>query len=168
MSVVEDRIAELGFELPEPVAPLAAYVPAVRTMSWIYTAGQLPIVDGRLMAVGLVADSPAEEAEDGWVTNADVVDVGVAKQCAQIAAFNAIAAIRTVVDLDQVVRIVKVTGFVAGVDGFRSHPEVVNGASELLGAIWGENGKHARSAVGVSHLPLGSPVEIELIAEVAD
>lgn len=168
-SAIEARLAELGYPLPEPVAPLAAYVPAVRSGSLVYTAGQLPMVDGKLVARGLVAENLVEEAIDGWVVDSEVIDVPAAKLCATRAALNGIAAISTVLDdLDKITRIVKVTGFVAGVPGFVAHPQVVNGASEFLGEVFGDAGKHARSAVGVASLPLGSPVEVELIVEVGD
>lgn len=165
---IEARLAELGYVVPEVVAPLAAYVPAVQTGSLIFTAGQLPLIDGVLLASGLVVDSPEDGVVDGWMIDEGMVDVGTAQACAARAALNAIAAIKSVVgDLDRVTRIVKVTGFVAGVEGFSSHPQVVNGASELLVDIWLDRGKHARSAVGVASLPLGAPVEIELVAEIA-
>ncbi|MEI6620389.1 MAG: RidA family protein [Actinomycetes bacterium] len=168
MSAVQDRITELGQLLPPVVPPLAAYVPAVRTGNLVFTSGALPLVSGELLAHGLVADQPGDDVVDGWVVDSGLVDVAVAKACAAQCALNAIAAIGTVVDLDKITRVVKVTGFVAGVEGFASHPQVVNGASELLLAIWGDDGKHARSAVGVATLPLGSPVELELVVEVAD
>ncbi|MEI8082677.1 MAG: RidA family protein [Actinomycetes bacterium] len=168
MSVVEQRIIELGFEFPQVVPPLAAYVPAVRSGNLVFTAGALPLVAGELLAHGLVADQPGDDVVDGWVVDRGLVDVELAKRCAAQCALNAIAAVGTVADLDTIMRVVKVTGFVAGVEGFTSHPQVVNGASELLLAIWGDRGKHARSAVGVSTLPLGSPVEVELVFEVAD
>lgn len=158
MSRVANRLSTVGRPLPAVIRPLAAYVPATRAGTLVFTAGQLPLVDGRLHATGLVQTDPA----DG------VVDVETAKECAAIAALNAIAAISTVADLDDVVRVVKMTGYVAGVPGFSAHPLVVNGASELLGAVWGEAGAHARSAVGVASLPLNAPVEIELIVELAN
>lgn len=164
---IETKLGELGHALPPVVAPLAAYVPAVRTGNLVFTAGALPLVDGELLFRGLVSDEPDDEIVDGWVVDDALVDVAGAKECAAVCALNAIAAIGTVVELDKITRIVKVTGFVAGVEGFASHPQVVNGASELLLAIWGERGKHARSAVGVATLPLGSPVEIELVVEVS-
>lgn len=166
MSGVEARLQELARPLPAVAAPLAAYVPATRTGSLVFTAGQLPLVAGVLHASGLVSSDSEDGVVDGWVIDAGLVDVQTAKECAAIAALNAIAAIKTVADLDSVVRVVKLTGFVAGVPGFAAHPLVVNGASELLGAVWGAEGSHARSAVGVASLPLNSPVEIELIVEV--
>ncbi|MDV2477483.1 RidA family protein [Rhodococcus zopfii] len=145
------RLAELGIELPPVAAPVAAYVPAVRTGDHVYTSGQLPFVDGKLQLTGKVGD--AVTAED-------------AKAAARIAALNALAAIDGLVGLDNVVRIVKVVGFVASADGFTGQPGVVNGASEFLGEVFGDAGVHARSAVGVAELPLAAPVEVELIAEV--
>lgn len=168
VSAVEVKLGELGRALPQAVAPLAAYVPAVRTGSLVFTSGALPLVDGELLFRGLVSDEPADEIVDGWVVDDALVDVAGAKECAAACALNAIAAIGTVVELDKIIRVVKVTGFVAGVQGFTAHPQVVNGASELLQAIWGERGQHARSAVGVATLPLGSPVEIELVVEVSE
>ncbi|MFF3667441.1 RidA family protein [Microtetraspora malaysiensis] len=152
MTTPEKRIADLGLTLPEVVAPLAAYVPVVRTGDYVYTSGQLPMVGGKLAVTGKVgAEVSAEEA---------------AAQ-ARICALNALAAVKSVVgDLSKVVRIVKVVAFVASAPGFTGQPQVANGASELLGEILGDAGKHARSAVGVAVLPLDAPVEVELIAEV--
>ncbi|WP_020664159.1 RidA family protein [Amycolatopsis benzoatilytica] len=146
-----DRLAELGIELPGVAAPLAAYVPAVRSGSHVYTSGQLPFVDGALAATGKVgAEISPEEA----------------KSYARTATLNALAAVHALVGIDSVVRIVKVVGFVASAEGFTGQPAVVNGASELLGEIFGDAGVHARSAVGVAELPIASPVEVELIVEV--
>ena len=152
MSAPEQRLAELGLALPEVAAPLAAYVPAVRSGAYVYTSGQLPLMEGKLPATGKVgAEVPVEEAQ----------------RLARICALNALAAVKSVVgDLSSVVRIVKVVGFVASAPGFTGQPQVVNGASELLVDVFGEAGKHARSAVGVAVLPLDAPVEVELIAEV--
>ncbi len=150
------RLAELGVTLPPVVPPLAAYQPAVRTGNLVYTAGQLPMVDGELVARGKVADG----AEG-------IVSPEQATLAARQAALNALAAIDGLVGIDAIVRVVKVVGFVASADGFSGQPSVINGASELLGEIFGDAGQHARSAVGVSELPLGAPVEIELIVEVA-
>lgn len=147
-----ERLAELGVELPAVVAPLAAYVPAVRTGNLVYTSGQLPMVAGKLPQAGKVgAEVTAEEAKD------------LARTCA----LNALAAVHSLVGVDSVVRVVKVVGFVASAPGFNGQPGVVNGASELLGDVFGDAGVHARSAVGVSELPLNAPVEVELIVEVA-
>lgn len=145
------RLDELGLTLPGVVPPLASYVPARRSGSFVFTSGQLPMVDGVLPASGKVGGAvSAEEA------------VGLARN----AALNGLAAIHALVGLDSVVRVVKVVGFVACVPEFTGHPGVVNGASDLLGAVFGDEGAHARSAVGVASLPLDSPVEVELIVEV--
>lgn len=148
----EARLAALGLTLPQVTAPLAAYVPAVRTGDYVYTAGQLPFVDGALPATGKVG------AE---------VDTATASDLARICALNALAAVVSVTGgLSKVRRIVKVTGFVASAPDFTMQAQVVNGASELLIAVFGEAGRHARSAVGMAVLPLDTPVEVELIAEV--
>ena len=152
MSRVADRLAELGLTLPAVVPPVAAYVPAVRNGSLVWTSGQLPMVEGALRATGLVGgDVTAEDAKD----------------LARICALNALAAVSSVADLDSVVRVVKVVGFVASADGFYGQPGVINGASELLGEVFDENGRHARSAVGVAVLPLNAPVEVEITVEVS-
>lgn len=150
----EQRLADLGLTLPEVVKPVAAYVPAVRAGGFVYTAGQLPMVDGQLPATGkLGAEISVEEG------------AALARTCA----LNALAAAASVTGgLSGIARIVKVTGFVASTPGFTAQAQVVNGASELLLAVFGEAGRHARSAVGMAVLPLDSPVEVELIAEVAD
>ena len=146
------RLAELGIELPDAVAPLAAYVPAVRTGNLVYTAGQLPIAGGELLATGKVgAEVTAEQAKE------------LARQCA----LNALAAVHALVGVDAVVKVVKVVGFVASAPGFDGQPGVINGASELFGEIFGEQGAHARSAVGVSELPRNAPFEVEIIVEIA-
>lgn len=147
-----ERLAELGVELPSVVPPVAVYVPAVRSGNLVFTSGQLPMVAGELPAKGKVgAQVTAEQAK------------GLARTCA----LNALAAIDALVGLDSVVRIVKVVGFVASAPDFVGQPGVVNGASELLGEVFGESGRHARSAVGVASLPLDAPVEVELVVEVA-
>ncbi|WP_106396902.1 RidA family protein [Actinocorallia populi] len=151
MSAVAARLRELGLELPEVAKPVAAYVPAVRSGRYVHTSGQLPFVDGRLPATGKVGAEVSLER---------------AVELAELCALNAIAALGTQVDLDDVVRIVKVVGFVASAPDFTAQPAVVNGASELLGRAFGEAGTHARSAVGVAVLPLDSPVEVELLAEI--
>jgi len=152
MSAIEERLASLGIELPDVAAPVAAYVPAVVDGSLVYTAGQLPFVSGALPATGKVGDG------HGLVPAAD------AQGYARICALNALAAARGVLgSLDRVTRVVKVTGFVASDPSFTGQPGVVNGASEVLGEIFGDAGKHARSAVGVAVLPLDAPVEVELI-----
>jgi enamine deaminase RidA (YjgF/YER057c/UK114 family) len=148
-----ERLAELGLDLPAVVAPLAAYVPAVRTGDLVYTSGQVPMVDGELAASGKVGAGISPDA---------------AKGLARLCALNALAAVDALTGLDSVVRVVKVVGFVASAEGFTGQPGVVNGASELLGEVFGTAGQHARSAVGVTELPLGAPVEVELIVEVRD
>ena len=145
------RLAELGLTLPTVVKPLAAYVPAVRTGSLVYTAGQLPLEAGELTQTGKVGAGVTPEA---------------AKAAARVCTLNALAAIDALVGIDGVTRVVKVVGFVASAPGFNGQPGVINGASEFLGEVFGEAGAHARSAVGVSELPLDAPVEVELIVEV--
>jgi enamine deaminase RidA (YjgF/YER057c/UK114 family) len=154
VSTVTARLAELGLKLPAVVPPLAAYQPAVRSGAYVFTAGQLPLVDGKLPATGKVgAEVSAEQAKD----------------LARICALNALAAVHSVVgDLDRIARVVKVVGFVASAPDFTGQPGVINGASELLGDVLGEKGVHARSAVGVTVLPLDSPVEIEIQVELTD
>jgi enamine deaminase RidA (YjgF/YER057c/UK114 family) len=152
VSAPEDRLAELGLTLPPVVPPVAAYVPAVRSGSLVWTSGQLPMVGGKLPATGKVG------AE---------VDADTAKALARTCALNALAAIKAEVgDLAAVRRVVKVVGFVASTPDFTGAPGVVNGASELLGEVFGDAGRHARSAVGVVALPLDAPVEVELVVEV--
>jgi enamine deaminase RidA (YjgF/YER057c/UK114 family) len=146
------RLAELGIELPAVVPPVAAYVPALRSGDYVWTSGQLPMVDGQLAASGKVG---------GMVTPEQ------AQAMARTCALNALAAIDALVGLDNVVRVVKVVGFVASAPDFTGQPGVINGASELLGEVFGEAGRHARSAVGVAVLPLDAPVEVELVVEVA-
>ena len=152
MTSPEDRLAELGLKVPSVAKPVAAYVPAVRAGTLVYTSGQLPMVDGALPKTGKVgAEVTPEEAKE------------LAQQCA----LNALAAIRAEIgELSNVRRVVKVVGFVASAPDFTGQPGVVNGASELLGQVFGEAGVHARSAVGVAVLPLDAPVEVELIVEV--
>lgn len=153
MSTIDERLAELGITLPTVVAPAGAYVPAVVTGNLVYTAGQLPMVDGKLPATGKVgAEVSAEDA------------AGYARTCA----LNALAAISGVIgSLDRVTRVVKVVGFVAAAPGFTAIPSIVNGASDVLGEIFGDAGQHARSSVGVALLPMDAPVEVELIVEFA-
>ncbi|GAA2964137.1 RidA family protein [Streptomyces flavovirens] len=151
---MEARLAELGLTLPDVVPPLAAYQPAVRSGVYVYTSGQLPMVDGQLAVTGKVG---AEVTPDE------------AKELAGTCALNALAAVKSLVgDLDRIARVVKVTGFVASAVDFTGQPGVVNGASELLGAVLGDKGVHARSAVGVAVLPLDAPVEIELQVELTE
>lgn len=146
------RLAELGLSLPKVVPPVAAYVPAVRSGPHVYVSGQLPMVDGVLPVTGKVgAEVSPEQGRE------------LAARCA----LNALAAIDDLVGLAAVVRVVKVTGFVASAPGFTGQPAVLNGASELFGEVFGEAGRHARAAVGVAELPLGAPVEVEVVVEVA-
>ncbi|WLP92559.1 RidA family protein [Gordonia sp. NB41Y] len=151
------RLAELGITLPTAPKPVANYVPAVRSGNHVYTSGQLPFVDGELAVRGKVSE-----------TAEGVVRPEEAAACARQCIINALAAVDGLVGIDSVVRVVKVTGFVASAVGFTGQPAVLNGASDLLGEIFGEAGVHARSAVGVAELPLAAPVEVELIVEVAD
>jgi enamine deaminase RidA (YjgF/YER057c/UK114 family) len=149
---VHDRLRELGLELPPVVPPVAAYVPAVRAGNLVFTSGQLPMVDGELQAIGKVGALVTPEQ---------------AKELAHTCALNALAAIDALVGLDSVVQVVKVVGYVASAPEFTGQPAVVNGASELLGQVFGDEeggaGQHARSAVGVAALPLDAPVEVELV-----
>jgi enamine deaminase RidA (YjgF/YER057c/UK114 family) len=146
------KLAELGLELPQVAPPAAAYVPAVQTGKHVYVSGQLPTVGGKLLATGKVgAGVSPEQAKD------------LAERCA----LNVLAAVDALVGLENVVKVVKVVGFVASAEGFVGQPQVINGASELFGAVFGEAGHHARSAVGVAELPLNTPVEVEAILEVA-
>jgi len=150
---VEARLAELGLTLPDVVAPVAAYVPAVRSGNLVWSAGQLPFVDGELTVTGKVGAG---------------IEPDVAKELARVCALNALAAVKSAIgNLDDVRRVVKVVGFVASAPSFFGQPGVVNGASELLGEVFGDAGKHARSAVGVAALPLDAPVEVEVVVEVA-
>ena len=153
MTDVRAKLAELGLTLPVAAKPVAAYVPAIRTGNIVFTAGQLPLVDGAIPATGKVGAQ---------------VSVEDAKRFAQICALNALAAVETVADVNKIVRVVRVVGYVNGAPGFITQPAVVNGASELFLHIWGEAGKHARSAIGVAELPLDAPVEVELTVEIAD
>lgn len=147
------KLAELGIELPSVAAPVAAYVPAVQSGDLIYTSGQLPFVDGKLSATGLVGGDVDEET---------------AYEQARIATLNALAAVHELVGIDKITKIVKVNGFVASAKGFGGQPAVINGASELLGEVFGsEVGAHARAAFGVAELPLNAPVEVEIIVQVA-
>ena len=148
MSAVEDRLAELGLQVPDVAAPVAAYVPVVKDGCLVFTSGQLPMVDGKLQATGKVGAGVSQED---------------AAKLAEICALNAIAAVKSEIgDLDQVTRVVKVVGFVASDPSFTGQPAVINGASELLGKPFGERGAPARSAVGVASLPMDAPVEVEI------
>ena len=152
MSTPEERLAELGLQVPEVAKPVAAYVPAVRSGNQVFTSGQLPMRDGQLLTTGKVG---------GEVTTEEAVE------CARQCALNAIAAVRAEVgELSKVKRVVKVVAFVASTPDFTGQPGVANGVSDLLGEVFGEAGRHARSAVGVPVLPLDAPVEVELVVEV--
>jgi len=148
---IQSKLAELGLTLPQAAAPVAAYVPAVRAGNLVFTAGQLPLVDGKIPFVGKVGSDVTPEQ---------------AKDMAQVCALNALAAISLVADIDQIEKIVRVGGFVNGIPGFVAIPAVINGASELLIKLFGEvNGKHARTAIGVAELPLNAPVEVEMVVQ---
>ncbi len=152
MSTPEERLAELGLSIPEVAAPVAAYVPAVRSGQHVYTSGQLPMREGQLLLTGKVGGEVSQEE---------------AVECARQCGLNALAAIRAEVgDLSAVKRVVKVVAFVASTPDFTGQPAVANGVSELLGEVFGEAGRHARSAVGVPVLPLDAPVEVELLVEI--
>ncbi len=146
------RLHELGLDLPGAVAPVGSYVPARRTGDLVYTSGQLPMVDGTLMCAGKVGGSVTPDQAQA-----------AARQCA----LNGLAAVDSLVGLDNVVRVVKVVGFVASDPSFTGQPGVINGASDLLAEVFGDEGRHARSAVGVTSLPMDTPVEVELIVEIA-
>jgi enamine deaminase RidA (YjgF/YER057c/UK114 family) len=148
---IKEKISSLGLTLPTAAAPVAAYVPAIKSGNLVFTAGQLPVVDGKLVKEGKIgSDITAEDA----------------KELAQICAVNALAAISLVADLDQIERVIRVGGFVNCAQGFTAIPGIVNGASEFLMKVFGDvNGKHARTAVGVAELPLNAPVEIEVIVQ---
>jgi enamine deaminase RidA (YjgF/YER057c/UK114 family) len=149
---VKEKLAALGLTLPTAAAPVAAYVPAVKTGNLVFVAGQLPLVDGKIVKEGKVGKEVTPEE---------------AKEMAQVCALNALAAIALVVDLDQIERIVKVGGFVNSAPGFIAIPSVINGASELFIKLFGEvNGKHARTAIGVAELPLNAPVEVEVVVSI--
>jgi enamine deaminase RidA (YjgF/YER057c/UK114 family) len=150
--MVEEKMKELGFTLPETVKPLAAYIPAIRTGDYVYTSGQVPFANGELKYAGKIGiDLLIEEGQ----------------KAAELCALNALSAIKGVIgDLNKIEQIVKVTVFVNSADGFTDQPKVANGASEFLGKIFGEAGKHTRSAVGVNELPVNSAVEVEMIVKV--
>ncbi len=150
---LREKLKERGLTIPIAAKPVAAYVPATRTGNLIFTAGQLPLVNGEMVATGRVGlDVDAEQA----------------KKLAEICALNCLAAVETLVPVEKIAKIVRVVGYVNGVPGFTNQPAVVNGASELFVELWGEDGKHARSAIGVAELPLNAPVEIELTVEVLE
>lgn len=147
-----ERLAAAGHSLPAAAAALGAYVPAVRAGALVFTSGQLPVKDGVLVAEGHVGAG---------------VDLDTARECAAQCALNALAAASTVCDLDAVVAVVKVTGYVASSPGFTGQPAVVDGASAVMAVAFGEAGRHARAAVGVAELPKGAPVEVEIVLELA-
>jgi len=152
MPTPEERLQELGVDLPAPAVPVAAYVPCVRTGNLVYVSGQVPSLDGKPTHLGHLGDD---------------VDLEAGRAAARTCAVNVLAALRAELgELSRVRRVVKVTGFVASTPGFTDHPKVVNAASELLGEVFGDAGRHARAAVGVAALPLGVPVEVEAIVEV--
>ncbi len=158
MGEVEERLRQLGLEVPDLIAPVGSYVPALRQGDLVFTSGQLPMVSGALLQTGKVG-----AAGDAGVSAED------ARALARTCALNAIAAVKSVIgDLDKVTRVVKVVGFVACDPAFTGQPGVINGASELLGTAFGDAGVHARSAVGVAALPLDAPVEVEIIVAVRD
>jgi enamine deaminase RidA (YjgF/YER057c/UK114 family) len=146
------KLEEMGLSVPVASIPLAAYLPAVRTGNLVFTAGQLPLIDGQIVATGKVGREVT--AEDG-------------KRLAEVCALNCLAAVETLVPIEKIVRVVRVVGYVNGVTGFTNQPAVINGASELFVKLWGDAGKHARSAIGVAELPLDAPVEVELTVEVS-
>ncbi|MDQ7794522.1 MAG: RidA family protein [bacterium] len=151
--MVEKKLAELGLQLPGTPKPVATYVPAMKVGDLVYTSGQIPRVDGQMKYLGRVGEQ---------------VTVEQGRECAQTCMLNCLAAIKSVVDLDRVVHVVRVAGFVASAPGFTDQPSVVNGASELLIQVFGEKGAHVRVAVGVNELPLNAPVEIELLVRVRE
>jgi enamine deaminase RidA (YjgF/YER057c/UK114 family) len=152
MPTPEERLQELGVDLPSPAAPVAAYVPCVRTGNLVYVSGQVPSVDGKPTHLGHLGDD---------------VDLEAGRAAARTCAVNVLAALKAELgELSRVRRVVKVTGFVASTPGFTDHPKVVNAASELFGEVFGDAGRHARAALGVAALPLGVPVEVEAIVEV--
>ena len=152
MPTPEERLQELGVSLPAPAAPVAAYVPCVRTGNLVYVSGQVPLVDGKPSHLGHLGDD---------------VDLEAGRAAARTCAVNVLAALKAELgELSRVRRVVKVTGFVASTGGFTDHPKVINAASELFGEAFGDAGRHARAAIGVAALPLGAPVEVEAIVEV--
>jgi enamine deaminase RidA (YjgF/YER057c/UK114 family) len=153
MTDARARLTELGLKLPTVTPPVAAYIPAVQTGNHVYVSGQIPMVDGQVAATGKVGAEVSPEQ---------------AKELAARCALNGLAAVDALVGLERIVRVVKVVGFVASAEGFTGQPGVINGASEFLADVLGEAGRHARSAVGVAELPLGVPVEVEMIVEISE
>ena len=153
MNSLRNRLRDLGLVIPTAAKPVAAYLPAAQAGNLIFTAGQLPLVDGVMAATGKVGGG---------------VSVDDAKKLAEICALNCLAAVETLVPIERINRIVRVVGYVNGVQGFTAQPSVINGASEIFVNLWGEAGKHARSAIGVAELPLDAPVEVELTVEIQD
>ncbi len=152
--IIKEKIESLGLTLPVAALPVAAYVPAVRTGNLVFVAGQLPLIDGKIVKEGKVGKEVTPEE---------------AKEMAQVCALNALAAIALVADIDQIERIVRVGGFVNGIPGFFAIPPIINGASELFIKLFGDvNGKHARTAIGVAELPLNAPVEVEVLVQIRD
>ena len=149
---VRTKLEEMGLSVPVASIPLAAYLPAVRTGNLIFTAGQLPLINGKIVSTGKVGRNVT--TEDG-------------KRLAEVCALNCLAAVETLVPIEKIVRVVRVVGYVNGITGFTNQPAVINGASELFVNLWGDAGKHARSAIGVAELPLDAPVEVELTVEVS-
>jgi enamine deaminase RidA (YjgF/YER057c/UK114 family) len=148
---LKEKIESLGLTLPVAALPIAAYVPAVKTGNLVFVAGQLPLIDGKIVKEGKVGKEVTPEE---------------AKEMAQVCALNALAAISLVADIDQIERIIRVGGFVNGIPGFFAIPPIINGASELFIKLFGEvNGKHARTAIGVAELPLNAPVEVEVLVQ---
>ena len=151
---LKEKIESLGLTLPVAALPIAAYVPAVKTGNLVFVAGQLPLVDGKIVKEGKVGKEVTPEE---------------AKEMAQVCALNALAAIALVADLDQIERIIRVGGFVNGIPGFFAIPPIINGASELFIKLFGEvNGKHARTAIGVAELPLNAPIEVEVLVQLRE
>lgn len=151
---INEKLNKMGIQIPQTPKPVAAYVPAVKTGSYIYTSGQIPSVDGKLMYKGKVGKDLS--LEEGY-------------EAAKICAINCLSAIKSLIeDLDNIDKVIKVTGFVNSAEGFNLQPKVVNGASDFLGNLFGDKGAHARSAVGVSCLPLDAAVELEMIVKIKD
>lgn len=167
---VVGRLAELGVQLPSPPVAQGSYEPVVQVGNLVFVAGQLPFVSGELLATGLVASEPSGSAQADQHPKSDQLDPGdldlaIARECARQCTINALAAVTSIAELESIARVVKVTGYVAAGQGFSAHAKVIDAASEFLVAVFGDRGRHARVAVGAPHLPLNSPVELELILE---